>query len=241
MPDIYESRAELYDLIYHFKDYAAEARRVEAVLASLGVHPGARVLEGAMGTGGHAVHLAQRYDYAGFDLSPTLLAIARRKLPDAPLTVADLRSFQVDRPVDAFMCLFSSIGYLLDADALAACAQSVAAAVRPGGALLIEPWFTRDRWQAGRPTLQTYDSPELKIARASVSGLEDGDIAVTPMTYLVVRSGQPIETFSEVHRLWLAPTEILLATFGSAGFEVRFESDGLMRGRGLLVGTRRPG
>lgn len=238
MPEIYGTRAELYDLLYHFKDYAAEARRVDALLSGLGVAPGGRVLEGAVGTGGHAVHLAARYAWSGFDASAGMIEAARRKLPPGtPLSVADLRSFEA-LAADAFVCLFSSIGYLIGPEALASCAAAVARAVRPGGALIVEPWFPPERWDAGRPTVQVYDAPDLKIVRATVAERE-GDVAVTPMTYLVARRGHPVETFSEVHRLWLAPTEALVAAFDLAGFDARFDPAGLTDGRGLVLGTRR--
>jgi SAM-dependent methyltransferase len=238
MAELYGTRAELYDFVYAFKDYAAEARQVEDRLSALGISPGSTLLEGAMGTGGHAVYLARRYTYAGFDVSPEMVGVARQKLPEATLFVADLRSFAVERPVDAFVCLFSSIGYLLDATALFACAAAAARAVRAGGGAIVEPWFTRSEWEPGRPTLQTYDGVDLKIARASMSGVEPGEVATTDMAYVVARRGQPVETFTERHRLWLAPTETLVAAFDKAGFDTQFESGGLT-GRGLLVGVRR--
>ena len=46
---LYGSRADLYDLIYHFKDYAAEAARLRELLE--GVAAGAWITEAACGTG----------------------------------------------------------------------------------------------------------------------------------------------------------------------------------------------
>lgn len=199
MEHLYSDRAELCDAIYAFKDYAAEAARLAAILESLHVGPGSRLLEGACGTGNHLVHLRRTYSVDGFDRSPEMVAVARDKAPDARLWAADLRDFAVASPYDGFLCLFSSIGYLLDEAALRACAEACARAVRPGGALIVEPWLTADRWDTGRPTLH----------------------------------------FVEVHRLWLAPSEVLLRVFGDAGFAVTLDEDGLGTGRGLLVGTRR--
>jgi hypothetical protein len=58
------------------------------------------------------------------------------------------------------------------------------------------------------------------------------------MTYLLARRGAPVETFTEVHRLWLAPHTLLVRVFDAAGFDCRIEAGG-PSGRGLLVGTRR--
>ncbi len=68
--------------------------------------------------------------------------------------------------------------------------------------------------------------------------IEPGDVATTSMTCLAARRGRPVETFSEVHRLWLAPAAKLIAAFDAAGFDTELEPGGLT-GRGLLVGVRR--
>ena len=55
---------ELYDAIYHFKDYARECDRLRAVIDE--AVPGARtVLDVARGTGEHAKFLRQRYAVDG--------------------------------------------------------------------------------------------------------------------------------------------------------------------------------
>lgn len=238
MARIYEDRAELYDAVYAWKDYAADAVRLVALLEAIGVPRGGRVLEAAVGTGGHAAHLRELYDVEGFDLSEGMLAVARRKLPGVRLWQADLRAFAVDEPVDALLCLFSSIGYLLDEQALRQAASAMARAVRPGGALIVEPWFTAEQIDVGRPSLQTVDQPDLKIARVSTVWLE-GEIFVNPIQYLVARRGQPLEHFEEEHRLWCAPRELQLRVLDEAGFDVRDQPDGLTPGRGLLLGVRR--
>jgi dTDP-3-amino-3,6-dideoxy-alpha-D-glucopyranose N,N-dimethyltransferase/dTDP-3-amino-3,4,6-trideoxy-alpha-D-glucopyranose N,N-dimethyltransferase/N-methyltransferase len=225
---MYGDRAELYDLLYSFKDYAGEAASLTALLAKEGVPRGSRLLEGGCGTGEHLRFLGA----SGFDLSPEMIAIARRKVPDADLWTADLASFTVTRPYDAFLCLFSAIGYL-DEEALRSSARCIAAALRPGGIAVIEPWLQLEQLDVGRPSLQIYDSPDLKIARACVSELE-GDVSVLRFHWLVARRGRPIEQFEEVHRLWCASPDALRSAFADAGFEARFEPEGLS-GRGLLV------
>lgn len=234
---MYGDRVELYDLVYGSKDYASEARGVADLLEGLGVPTGSRVLEGGCGTGGHLVHLRSRYDVAGFDLSEDMVRVARTKLPGVRLWTADLADFTVERPVDAFVCLFSAIGYLLGEERLRACARAAAAAVRPGGVVVIEPWLAPEIVDAGRPSLDTARGPDVHLARACVSELE-GDVLVLPFTWVVARRGRPVETFTEVHRLWCAPTALVVAAFADAGFDARFEPGGLTA-RGLVVGVRR--
>jgi SAM-dependent methyltransferase len=235
---MFRERAELYDLIYHWKDYASEAERLRALLAEGGVPEGSRIIEAACGTGGHLVHLAQHYALTGFDLSPDMIAIAKRKVPNVPLFVADMCDFEVDGPFDAALCLFSSLGYLRSEEELVKTARAFARALRPGGLLVIEPWLTEAAYRAGRAAMHTYDREDLKICRSIVSK-QEGDVAVLDFHWLVARNGAgDVEHFVEQHRLWLCPWEKLLATFGAAGFEAEIRPDGLMKDRGLLVGRR---
>ena len=109
---VYEARAELYDRIYSFKDYQSEVERLRAMLQAEGVADGARLLDAACGTGEHLLHLKRFFDVSGFDKNPAMLEVARQKVPDVPLWEADLRDFTVEAPMQAILCLFSSIGYV---------------------------------------------------------------------------------------------------------------------------------
>ena len=118
---LYGERADLYDAIYHWKDYGAECERLRDVLLAEGVTDGAQVLEAACGTGGHLEKLRQWYAMSGFDRSPDMLRVASTKLGPEGLFEADMVTFEaVDAPFDAVLCLFSSIGYLLDEQSLQA-------------------------------------------------------------------------------------------------------------------------
>ena len=201
---MYGERAELYDLLYHWKDYAAESERLHALLAAEGVPDGAQVLDAACGTGAHLVHLARWYHASGFDLEPAMLAVARRKLPEAELFEADLRTFRVQRPVRAVVCLFSAIGYLRTEGELRQAAARFAAALAPGGVLVVEPWLAPGDFRPGYASMQTYDAPELKLCRQCVAAAA-GDVSVLDLHWLVARAGAGVEHFVERHELWLCP------------------------------------
>jgi len=206
---MYGDRAELYELLYRFKDYAAEAAEVAARLRDLGVPPGARVLEAACGTGSHLVHLAEDFAVAGFDLNEGMLAQARAKLPGVELFRADMAELRVGAPYDALLCLFSSIGYVFPRDRLDATARAFFQALRPGGVALVEPWFEPDAWSVGRPHLQTYEDEAVKLCRANVSARE-GELSVLDFHWLVARKDAPaVEHFTERHSRGPPPPHIL--------------------------------
>jgi daunosaminyl-N,N-dimethyltransferase/N-dimethyltransferase len=235
---IYGDAAELYDLIYHFKDYEAEALRVRELLEAEGVEEGGWVTEAACGTGKYLGQLRQWYRVSGFDRSEAMLAIARARLPGVPLHRADMTDFELDEPADAIVCLFSSIGYLTTDDALARAARCFSGAIRPGGALIVEPFVDPGDFEDGRPHIDIYEDDDLELARAIVTRREN-ELAILDFHWLVARRGEPVEHFVERHELRLHGREELTAAFGSAGFAVSWVETGLMPQRDLLIGRKR--
>jgi len=238
MSDAYSGSAELYDRLYHFKDYAKDCLRLRSILATEGIETGANVLEAACGTGSYIGHLSSHFRVSGFDLSPEMLAVARAKLPGVNLFQADMADFSLLEPCDALLCLFSSIGYVYPRENLEKAARCFAKAVRPGGCLVVEPWLSREALDEGRPTVQTYNDEHLALARMCVTKVE-GELTAMEFEYMVAFRDHQVERFTALHKLWMAPRELYLEVFDAAGFDIRFEEVGLMPERGLFVGTRR--
>jgi len=236
---IYEARPELYDKIYSFKDYAAEAARLRELLHAEGVPDGSSVLEAACGTGAHLVHLRAWFRLRAFDKNPAMLAVAREKLPELPLFEADMCDFRVDEPAQALLCLFSSIGYVHDEERLRMAGRAFASALVPGGVLILEPWLTREDCAPGFPSMHTYQDDDLKLCRQAVTRIE-GDLSVFDMHWLVARRHEGVEHFVERHELRLYPRETMRSALEDAGFDARFEPEGLMPRRGLHIGRKRP-
>ena len=232
----YTSHPELYDAEYAFKDYAAEsAALVEHVRRHA---PAARtLLDVACGTGKHLEHLRAHFVCEGVDLDPGLLAVARTRVPDVPLGVADMRTLDLGRTFDVVTCLFSAIGFVGGPDALADTARAFARHLAPGGVALVEPWLTPDVWVPDRPHLLSHEEPGFALARATVSGLRGERVSTTEMHYLVA-TPQGVEHFVEHHELYLFTDDEMRAAFERAGLAVEHDPDG-PGGRGLWIGTRR--
>src|SRR5437870_7577059 len=95
--------AAFYDLVYSFKDYAAEAEKVRLVIDAANNSSGNRLLDVACGTGQHLHYLKEHFEAEGLDLDPALLAIARNRLPDLRFTHADMVDFDLGRRFDAIV------------------------------------------------------------------------------------------------------------------------------------------
>jgi SAM-dependent methyltransferase len=224
--------ARFYDAIYSFKDYPAEAAKVDAIIKER--KPDARsLLDVACGTGLHLEHLRGRYEAEGLDLDPELLAIARERLPGVPLHEGDMTTFDLGRRFDAVICLFSSIGYALTVEDLTRAVAALARHVEPDGVVVVEPWITPDAWDEDHLGAVFVDEPDLKIARVNLPE-RDGRLSRFVFHYLVLTS-EGVERFEELHELGLFTHEEYVDAFRAAGLEVEHDPEGLM-GRGLYVG-----
>ena len=138
--------AAYYDVIYGDKPYAAEARFVAEQVqrrAPDAPWPG-RLLDLACGTGRHALEFAEMGNsVTGVDYSGDLLEAARRNAEERGADVTflneDIRELDVeDGSFGVITCLFDSIGYLLDNDAIVEALARARDHLAPGGALVLE-------------------------------------------------------------------------------------------------------
>jgi SAM-dependent methyltransferase len=99
-----------------------------------GLAPG-RALDAACGTGRHAAELVRRgYEVDGFDLTPEMLAVAARQVPDARFAEADLTAIPfADARFEVVVCGLA-IAHLAQPEAAIA---ELARVLAPGGRLLI--------------------------------------------------------------------------------------------------------
>ena len=230
---MFTKSAQYYDALYHFKDYTAASSELHALLRQQ--HPGARtLLDVACGTGKHLECLRQYYEVQGLDLNPELLEIARRRCPDVPFHQGDMADFALDGAFDVVTCLFSSIGYVKSVENLERAIANMARHLRPGGIMIVEPWFSPDSYWTDRVTANFVDEPELKIAWMYTSELEE-HVSILNIKYLV---GTPegVSFFTERHEIGLFTHEEYLRAFHNANLDVSYDSEGFF-GRGMYLGV----
>ena len=231
---MFTKSAQFYDAIYSFKDYEAEALEVRDLILKK-TPSAATLLDVACGTGMHLQHLANFFEVDGIDLDANLLAIARERVPDAPLQEGDMRDFELGKTFDAVTCLFSSIGYLNGPDELRGTMQRFAAHLNPGGVVVVEGWFTPEEWNTNHVGAVFVDEPTLKIARMNIGEQRDR-VSIMNFQYLV---GTPegVEHFTELHEAYLFTVDEYLDAMRAAGLTAERTEEALM-GRGVYVGVK---
>ncbi len=150
--------------------------------------------------------------------------------------MADMAAFDLGQGFDVVLSLFSAIGYVETEERLRQAARCLAGHTRPGGIVLVEPWFEPGQITSGRVYMRAVEDEEVKVCRMSHTFLE-GDVTVLQFEYLV-GSAESIERFAETHRMGLFSREQMTAALEEAGLEVEHRSEGISD-RGLYV-CRRP-
>ena len=233
---MFSESAELYDAIYSFKDYAAEAAQIAAIVRA--ARPGAgSLLDVACGTGEHARHLAASHGFEvdGLDLDPGLLRVARVKHPAGRFFEADMSDFMLEARYDAVLCLFSSIGYLVTLERTRRALECFRSHLRPDGVVLVEPWFPPRAMEDGRVSRHTGTHHGRAVERVSRVEI-DGRVSRLRFEYRI-ETPAGLREASEIHELGLLTTDELAGAFRDAGLRADFDAVGLT-GRGLWVARR---
>jgi SAM-dependent methyltransferase len=155
----------------------------------------------------------------GVDLSPAMIKLARRRVPEAKFQVASWRDYR-PAPADAFTALGEVLGYLLDeratSDALEQLLKRIFTALRPGGVLvfdLAEPGRGGDL----RPSHRAADD------WACLVDYERDDVRqiLTRRIDTFRRIGKAYRRHRETHRLQLHDARGVAQRLREIGFRVR--------------------
>lgn len=232
---MFERSAAYYDHFYSFLDYRSAVERLSSLIRDR--HPAARtLLDVACGTGRHLEHLRCDFDVEGIDLLPSLIELARSRCPDVPLHVGDMTQFDLGRRFDVVSCLFCSIGYTVTLEKAEQAIARMAAHVKPGGLLIVEPWVAPDQCWSNRVTSEVCDSLNMKIVRMHTHEIE-GRTSVFDIHYLV-GTPQEITHFVEREVMGLFTLDEYATAFRRAGLEVEHLDAELFPGHryGIFVG-----
>jgi ubiquinone/menaquinone biosynthesis C-methylase UbiE len=232
----YSLSATVYDLIYEWKDYAREANLLRWIIAANKKSAGKALLDVACGTGKHLAELKRDYTVEGMDLSEDLLAVAKQRLPEAPLHHGDMTNFSLGKQFDVITCLFSAIGHVLTVENLNKTLRCMSAHTLQGGVVIVESWFTPEQYHPGTAHASFVNKPEIKIARMNVSE-QRGNVSVFDMHHLVA-DASGVRHFVEHLELAMFARDEYVNAFDQAGLDVTIDETGLM-GRVLYIGVKR--
>lgn len=233
---VFNQYSAYYDLLYHDKDYRAEADYVARKIREA-APAAATMLELGSGTGRHGRLLADMgFAIHGVELSAEMVELAGQAGSDsasaAPPTinggrftceVGDVRSARISRRFDAVAALFHVVSYqTTNVDVLATFATA-AAHLDPGGIFLFDVWHgpavTSQKPEARMKRIENSDLKIIRIAEPSWEP-EANRITVGYTILATDKVSRNCTEFTEQHPMrYFFPLEIqLLAQI--AGFQV---------------------
>jgi SAM-dependent methyltransferase len=227
---MFTESAEYYDLVYGSKDYRGEVDKLCNLFAKY-VPKVQSILDVACGTGEHLRFLSE-YQAEGLDIDPAFIRLAKKKLPQTDFRVGNMTEFQLGMKFDVILCLFSSIGYLLDDESIKSALFCFKSHLEPSGAMFIEPWIEPDAWRRRAADMVAAEHGERKVCRV-IRSKRDGDRSFLDAHYLFV-NGTEVEYATERHELRLVSQQQWFDFFRNAGRQVEYLPEGLMS-RGLYV------
>jgi ubiquinone/menaquinone biosynthesis C-methylase UbiE len=233
-PDLYKQFAAYYDLIYATKDFQGEAELALECIQHYKTTPGRQLLDDACGTGEHLHYLKPHYDCQGTDLNAEMLTLAQSKHPEIPLMQADMVTMNLEQSYDAITCFFGSIGYVKTLENLQAAWRNLARHLKPGGVLIVEPWFRPDQFQAGVPYMKQYDGQNTKLARLFVSEV-DNNVAMLDFHYLIAERNGTTRHIQDHHEIALFSHQQMVQCMQEAGLEGFLIQRPPLNQRGLYV------
>jgi ubiquinone/menaquinone biosynthesis C-methylase UbiE len=233
---MYNQLAPYYDIVYQWKNYQAECRKLHRLIIRYKKSPGKRLLDVACGTGEHLKYLRQYYDVTGVDRSPAMLKLARIKLPGLEFFRGNMLSFHLRRKFDLILCLFSSIGYLQNYSNLQKTLRNFSRHLVSGGVLLIESFIPKEKYITGMIHSLTQSAGGVTITRMNTSRRR-GDLAILDFHYLI-GTKQGVRYYRDLHMLGLFDQHKFVQILEKEGFHARFLENGLMKGRGLVVAVK---
>ena len=234
MPAFAPDYARVYDLLYHDKNYAEEARYIVALLQLYGIvaNDSGNLLDLGCGTGRFAAELTRHhYTLRGIDSSPAMIArAAERRLLHASFEVGDVRTWQSPERFDAAVSLFHVVSYLTTYPDLAAALTTAFRQLRKGGIFIFDFWYGPAVLRHPPEVRMKFVEDELlEVERIGVPSTDTRghivevryDIQVRDKTRTQSSTPTAADTasFQERHRLryWFLPE--LIAHAQRAGFE----------------------
>lgn len=150
--------SQYYDLIYHDKDYQAEADYIFELIGKHATIETNNLLDLGSGTGIHGLLLTKRgLMVTGIERSPEMVAIAnKRHNKKFSSLVGNIISFSLKTKYDVITSLFHVVSYIGSNEDLDKLFQNVHQHLHPGGLFIFDVWYT--------PAVYTL-KPETRIKR----------------------------------------------------------------------------
>ena len=244
LPKLYGKLAPWFHLLTAPKDYAEEAAFYRKTLtAAIGRRP-KTLLELGSGGGNNASHMKRHVRLTLVDLSPRMLKLSLSINPECEHRRGDMRSVRLGREFDAVF-VHDAVMYMTTRADLLATMRTAFAHLRPGGAALFAPDYTRETFEPGTHCGGHDDTSSGRGLRYLewTSDPDPSDTEYDVDFALLLREGDGTLRVERDHHVeGLFPRAEWLRLLRHAGFRaraVRFKHSGLVVASEVFVGVKK--
>ncbi len=235
---LYQKYAQYYDLLHKDKDYAGEVHVLEKIIKRYKKSEGKDLLDIGCGTGHHLSYFKKNFSCTGIDFNDGMLKVARRKVKGVKFTQGDMTTFSLNQKFDVITCLYSSISYTKTLSKLRRAMDNFVRHLKPGGVVIIEPYFTPKTFRPNRPHVSITGNDNIKIARVSISQRK-GKLASRETIMVIAEKNKNLVSIQENREIGLFEVEEMLTVMKESGLSAKLLKQGLNKEWGLYVGVSR--
>ncbi len=222
---LYTDLATLYDKLYSYKDYDAEAESVLKNINEIIKKENAQIslLDLACGTGKHVSYFMQnglRCD--GLDGNADIIKVAKQNNPRATFYHQDLNHLQMPHKYDVVTCFFSSIQYVTNQNTLKKVFAHIYDNLEDNGLFIFDLQYAKDRWQEGHVAVNTYRDDEYQILMLFQSWSEN-DITHWKPAILVKHNGK-LDMEIDEHTIHLYTIQEIVNLLKDCGFTIDIQN-----------------
>jgi SAM-dependent methyltransferase len=178
--------------------------------------------------GGHNDHTLKRFfDVTGVDLSPEMLALAKKLNPEVDYQVGDMRSVRLGRTFDAVI-IADSINYMLNEEELRAAFQTAYEHLDPGGVFVTYVEETPERFEQNKVaySVRSKDDVEIVFVENNYDPNPGDSWYECTFVYLIRRGGN-LDIQTDSHLCGMFPMETWQRLLTETGFEVNIRESGI--------------
>jgi len=236
---LYNELARYYDLFYQGrgKNYKKEAETIMKKIKEYKKSSGKDLLDVACGTGMHIVYFKKHFNCEGLDVNKGMLKIAKKRLPNIKFHEGDMTSFNLNKKFDVITCLFSSVGYVKTYSNLKKTIKNLSKHLKPGGVLIIEPWFTKKQLKIGIPFKMIHQDNNNLIIRMSMSKLKK-EVLSFEIHFLIAERNKGIKYFKDTNKMGVFEIDRVLNMMHSCNLKSEFLKK-VQNMRGLYVSIKK--
>jgi SAM-dependent methyltransferase len=154
--------SSIYDSLYANRDVKNDIKAFTHIITDYGMSK-CSVLDVGCGTGTHAAELKEEHDVVGVDLSESMLAIARQKVPNVQFHQGDAKDFRLDRKFDVAAMFFAVLGYQHTNEAVLDTLKNIRSHLNDNGLFIFDVWHG--------PTV-LIEKPNAKVKKINLGDIE---------------------------------------------------------------------